>query len=158
MEYVLADAALFAPLPLNRDAHRRVEGATAVGRSRPHLLAPSQASLLGAQVFKAISKEDFEDVVKLLPENTPQLPSYNMTYLIARLELHPAASIQERLTLVNEQDVPMADTVGPAVGCLMATFGTNMISSRIFDVVDPQDLKEFAVEERMELWGLRVQV
>lgn len=108
------------------------------------------------QVFKATTKEDFKDVVKLLPENTPLPASNKMTYLIARLELHPAVSIQERLALVNEQGVPMADAVGPAVGCLMATFGTNMISSCIFDFDDPEDLEEFAVEERIELWGLQV--
>lgn len=110
----------------------------------------------GVQVFKATTKEDFKDVVKLLPENTPLPASNKMTYLIARLELHPAVSIQERLSLVNEQGVPMADAVGPAVGCLMATFGTNMISSCIFDFDDPEDLEEFAVEERIELWGLQV--
>ena len=107
-------------------------------------------------MFKATTKEDFKDVVKLLPENTPLPASNKMTYLIARLELHPAVSIQERLALVNEQGAPMADAVGPAVGCLMATFGTNMISSCIFDFDDPEDLEEFAVEERIELWGLQV--
>ena len=50
----------------------------------------------------------------------------------------------------------MGDAVGPAVGCLMATFGTNMISSCIFDFDDPDELEEFAVEERIELWGLQV--
>ena len=50
----------------------------------------------------------------------------------------------------------MADAVGPAVGCLMATFGTNMISSHIFDFEDPKDLKTFAVKERIELWGVQV--
>lgn len=52
----------------------------------------------------------------------------------------------------------MADAVGPAVGCLMATFGTNMISSCIFDFEDPEDLETFAVEERIELWGLQVRL
>ena len=50
----------------------------------------------------------------------------------------------------------MADAVRPADGCLMATFGTNMISPCIFDFDDPEDLEEFAVEERIELWGLQV--
>jgi hypothetical protein len=77
-------------------------------------------------------------------------------YLIARLELHPEQPIGERLASVNNLGVPMADAVGPAVGCLMATFGTNMISSCIFDFEDPEDLEEFAVEERIELWGLQV--
>jgi kinesin family protein 4/21/27 len=35
----------------------------------------------------------------------------------------------------------MNEAVGPAVGCLMATFGTNMISSCIFDFPDPEELK-----------------
>ena len=48
-------------------------------------------------VFKATTKEDFKDVVKLLPENTPLPASNKMTYLIARLELHPNQGIEERL-------------------------------------------------------------
>lgn len=35
----------------------------------------------------------------------------------------------------------MKEAVGPAVGCLMATFGTNMIASCIFDFEDPEDLR-----------------
>lgn len=35
----------------------------------------------------------------------------------------------------------MTEAVGPAVGCLMATFGTNMISSCIFNFEDPADLR-----------------
>jgi hypothetical protein len=107
-------------------------------------------------VFKATTKEDFKDVVKLLPENTPLPASNKMTYLIARLELNPSASIVERIQSVNSGRAMMADAVGPAVGCLMATFGTNMISSCIFDFDDPEELEEFAVEERIELWGLQV--
>lgn len=34
-----------------------------------------------------ISKEDFQDVVGLLPENTPLPASEKMTYLLARLEV-----------------------------------------------------------------------
>ena len=79
-------------------------------------------------------------------------------YLIARLELHPEQSIVDRLSDVNNRGVPMADAVGPAVGCLMATFGTNMISSCIFDFEDPEVLETFAVEERIELWGLQVRL
>jgi hypothetical protein len=107
-------------------------------------------------VFKATTKEDFKDVVKLLPENTPLPASNKMTYLIARLELNPAANIDERIAAVNNGRSTMGDAVGPAVGCLMATFGTNMISSCIFDFDDPEELEEFAVEERIELWGLQV--
>lgn len=50
----------------------------------------------------------------------------------------------------------MTEAIGPAVGCLMATFGTNMISSCIFDFEDPQDLDDYSVEERIELWGLQI--
>ena len=38
-------------------------------------------------VFKAISKEDFQDVVGLLPQGTPLPASDKMTYLLARLEV-----------------------------------------------------------------------
>lgn len=38
-------------------------------------------------VFKACTKEDFEDVIGLLPENTPLPASDKMTYLLARLEV-----------------------------------------------------------------------
>jgi hypothetical protein len=106
-------------------------------------------------VFKATTKEDFKDVVKLLPENTPLPASNKMTYLIARLELNPGTSIEERISSVSAGRATMGDAVGPAVGCLMATFGTNMISSCIFDFDDPEELEEFAVEERIELWGLQ---
>jgi hypothetical protein len=109
-------------------------------------------------VFKATTKEDFKDVVKLLPENTPLPASNKMTYLIARLELNPAADIEGRIALVNAGRASMGEAVGPAVGCLMATFGTNMISSCIFDFDDPDELEEFAVEERIELWGLQVRL
>ncbi len=38
-------------------------------------------------------------------------------------------------------EATMKEAVGPAVGCLMATFGTNMIASCIFDFDDPEDLR-----------------
>lgn len=38
-------------------------------------------------VFKACTKEDFKDVISLLPENTPLPASDKMTYLLARLEV-----------------------------------------------------------------------
>lgn len=34
-----------------------------------------------------VSKEDFKDVIGLLPENTPLPASDKMTYLLARLEV-----------------------------------------------------------------------
>jgi kinesin family protein 4/21/27 len=97
-------------------------------------------------VFKATSKEDFRDVVKLLPENTPLPASNKMTYLIARLEANPPDDLAANLEQVISHGVPMGEAVGPAVGCLMATFGTNMISSCIFDFDDPGAL--VSVEER----------
>lgn len=48
-------------------------------------------------VFRAMSKEDFRDVVKLLPDNTPLPASDKMTYLIARLELARGWDVNERL-------------------------------------------------------------
>ena len=110
------------------------------------------------QVFKATLKEDFKDIVRLLPEDTPLRKTEKIVYLIARLELRPATSIQERLALVNEQGAPVAEAVGPAIGFLMATFGTNLISSCIFDFDDPEDIKQFAVDKRLELWGLQVPI
>ena len=110
------------------------------------------------QVFKATTKEDFKDIVRLKPENALLPASKKMMYLVARLELRPATSIQERLVRVNEEGASMADAIGPAVGCLMATCGTNMISSCISQYEDPEDLKESAVEERLALWGLKVRL
>ncbi|MEW5301559.1 MAG: hypothetical protein WDW36_004412 [Sanguina aurantia] len=107
-------------------------------------------------VFKACTKEDFEDVIGLLPENTPLPASDKMTYLLARLEVHPGRDIPASLELVASGESSMTEAVGPAVGCLMATFGTNMISSCIFNFEDPADLRLYTVEERIELWGLQI--
>jgi kinesin family protein 4/21/27 len=49
--------------------------------------------------------------------------------------------LNETLQQVVKGETTMNEAVGPAVGCLMATFGTNMISSCIFDFDDPEDLK-----------------
>jgi kinesin family protein 4/21/27 len=46
--------------------------------------------------------------------------------------------------------------VGPAVGCLMATFGTSLITDCIFDFEDPEQLAEVGLQQRLELWGLQV--
>jgi hypothetical protein len=76
-------------------------------------------------------------VVGLLPENTPLPASDKMTYLLARLELGGAAggrSMPASLARVGAGELTMSEAIGPAVGCLMATFGTNMISSCIFEV------------------------
>ncbi|GAX73057.1 hypothetical protein CEUSTIGMA_g510.t1 [Chlamydomonas eustigma] len=108
-------------------------------------------------VFKAISKEDFQDVVGLLPQGTPLPASDKMTYLLARLESGSGnADLQASLQRVASGQTSMNSAVGPAVGCLMATFGTNMISSCIFEFEDPEDLVYYGVEERIELWGLQI--
>ncbi len=188
-------------------------------------------------VFKACTKEDFRDVITLLPENTPLPASDKMTYLLARLEVRAggwgalrgeycwgqgrctgagrvgaggggaagavrgvllgswgcctgagrwraggrvggrwvplgmlspnprrqpppcppcrralqttgADDLMPALRRVARGDCSMEEAVGPAVGCLMATFGTNMISSCIFDFDDPEEL-----EVRRGGWG-----
>jgi hypothetical protein len=50
----------------------------------------------------------------------------------------------------------MNSAVGPAVGCLMATFGTSLITDCIFDFDDPVQLQDVGLEQRLELWGLQV--
>jgi hypothetical protein len=50
----------------------------------------------------------------------------------------------------------MNSAVGPAVGCLMATFGTSLITDCIFDFDDPEQLQDIGMEQRLELWGLQV--
>lgn len=40
-----------------------------------------------ARLHEQVSKEDFKDVIGLLPENTPLPASDKMTYLLARLEV-----------------------------------------------------------------------
>jgi len=56
-------------------------------------------------------------------------------------QLNPQKDPSETLQRVVNKEATMTEAVGPAVGCLMATFGTNMISSCIFDFDDPEDLK-----------------
>lgn len=111
-------------------------------------------------VFKAATKEDFKDVIGLLPENTPLPASDKMTYLLARLEVgqQGGRDLAAALLQVATGEATMNDAVGPAVGCLMATFGTNMIASCIFDFEDPDELRFYSVDERIELWGLQVSV
>ncbi len=50
------------------------------------------------------------------------------------------SNIDAALLKVAAGTSTMNEAVGPAVGCLMATFGTNMISSCIFEFQDPEDL------------------
>jgi kinesin family protein 4/21/27 len=50
----------------------------------------------------------------------------------------------------------ITSAVGPAVGCLMATFGTSLITDCIFDFEDPEQLAGVGLQQRLELWGLQV--
>ena len=50
------------------------------------------------------------------------------------------SNIHANIQRVVAGEASMTAAVGPAVGCLMATFGTNMISSCIFEFDDPEDL------------------
>lgn len=50
----------------------------------------------------------------------------------------------------------MSSAVGPAVGCLMATFGTSLITNCIFDFEDPEEVASYSQQQRLELWGLQV--
>jgi len=107
-------------------------------------------------VFKAITEEDFRDVMALLPQGTSLPASDKMTYLLARLEIHPRLNIDKAVQKVVDGKATMKDAVGPTVGCLMATLGTNMISSCIFDFNDPEELTYYPIDERIELWGLQI--
>jgi hypothetical protein len=53
----------------------------------------------------------------------------------------PNRDLGASLARVATGECSMNEAVGPAVGCLMATFGTNMISSCIFEFDDPTELK-----------------
>lgn len=61
--------------------------------------------------------------------------------LTARPQINPGRDIAASLLSVATGETTMKEAVGPAVGCLMATFGTNMIASCIFEFEDPEDLK-----------------
>jgi hypothetical protein len=60
------------------------------------------------------------------------------------------------LSRVAAGEASMNDAVGPAVGCLMATIGTSLITDCIFDFEDPEELEGAGLEQRLELWGLQV--
>mmetsp|Transcript_9931 Transcript_9931/g.28454 ORF Transcript_9931/g.28454 Transcript_9931/m.28454 type:complete len:405 (-) Transcript_9931:403-1617(-) len=94
---------------------------------------------IAVTVHKACSKDDFEEVVALLPQNTPLPSSDRMIYLLARV-------IEDMET----------GEVGRAVGCLMASIGTCMISSCIYAFDDPHEVEQYTTEERVELWGLQI--
>lgn len=105
-------------------------------------------------VFKSCSEEDYKDVMSLLPSDTPLPASSYMTYLVARLETHSNLDVDNALDQIASGQTSRKDAIGPAVGCLMATFGTNMISKCIFEFEDPIHL--FDADERIELWGLQI--
>jgi len=71
----------------------------------------------------------------------PLLPLSNDLRLRPDLQVYPGKDRNEALQQVANKEVTMREAIGPAVGCLMATMGTNMISSCIFDFEDPEDLK-----------------
>ncbi|WIA34627.1 hypothetical protein OEZ86_012944 [Tetradesmus obliquus] len=109
-------------------------------------------------VFRAVSTEDFADVASLLPPNTALPAADKMTYLLARLEVQNYSSEQlcAALDAVASGAVSIAAAVGPAVGCLMATFGTSLITDCIFDFEDPEQLAGVGLQQRLELWGLQI--
>ncbi|GMH43780.1 hypothetical protein BSKO_11714 [Bryopsis sp. KO-2023] len=122
---------------------------------RPELLARFKINKKDViSIFKSCSREDYQDVMSLLPENTPLPASDRMTYLLSRLEIHENLDIHSAMNDVAAGHSTMKMAIGPAVGCLMATYGTNMISSCIFEFEDPVQL--FDVDERIELWGLQI--
>jgi kinesin family protein 4/21/27 len=73
------------------------------------------------------------------------------------LQMHPYSSEQLAAALdsVISGSCTMASAVGPAVGCLMATFATSLITDCIFDFEDPEELSEVVLGQRLELWGLQ---
>ena len=56
-------------------------------------------------VFKAISKEDFQDVVGLLPQGTPLPASDKMTYLLARLEVRKGIDCSPYIAISDWHDL-----------------------------------------------------
>ena len=64
--------------------------------------------------------------------------------------------LRDVLERVAAGTVSMTAGVGPAVGCLMTTLGTNLIADCIFDFDDPEDVEGCTQEQRLELWGLQV--
>lgn len=68
---------------------------------------------------------------KCLPTHTLPMPAQTGS---------GTSDMNAALQRVAAGEATMTEAVGPAVGCLMATFGTNMISSCIFEFQDPEDL------------------
>eukprot|EP00879_Flechtneria_rotunda_P021695 GHRR01022875.1.p1 GENE.GHRR01022875.1~~GHRR01022875.1.p1 ORF type:complete len:1033 (+),score=433.02 GHRR01022875.1:114-3212(+) len=109
-------------------------------------------------VFRAVSPEDFADVAGLLPSNTALPAADKMTYLVARLEIRPYTGdeLSAALDIVAAGTMSLNAAVGPAVGCLMATFGTSLINDCIYDFETPEQLAETVLNQRLELWGLQI--
>ncbi|KAG1666691.1 hypothetical protein FOA52_013603 [Chlamydomonas sp. UWO 241] len=128
-----------------------------IDENAPRLLARFRVNRTDVlSVFKAVTEEDYTDVMSLLPQGTSLPASDKMTYLLARLEVHKNLDIDKAVQKVVDGKATMRSAVGPTVGCLMATLGTNMISSCIFEFNDPEELTYYPVDERIELWGLQI--
>lgn len=56
-------------------------------------------------------------------------------------QVHPGRTIHHSLALVANGTATMTEAMGPAICCLMASPGTNIISSRIYNLEDPMDLR-----------------
>lgn len=76
------------------------------------------------------------------------------------LQVHPYSNEQLAAAIdsVAAGTCGIGDAVGPAVGCLMATFGTSLITDCIFDFEDPEQLQDTQLQQRLELWGLQVRM
>ena len=83
-------------------------------------------------IAAARSNEDYREIAKLLGTNS-EIRRDHMSYLLAR----------------GARD-------GGALGCLMCTHGTTMISSCIFPYDEPEAVRGFGLAERTELWGLQI--
>lgn len=66
------------------------------------------------------------------------------------------ASLDAAFEAVAAGTTSLSAAVGPAVGCLMTTLGTALISECIFDFEDPEELAGCGRNQRLELWGLQV--
>lgn len=74
----------------------------------------------------------------------------------AQVQNYSSEQLCAALDAVASGAVSIAAAVGPAVGCLMATFGTSLITDCIFDFEDPEQLAGVGLQQRLELWGLQV--
>ena len=154
----------------------------ALAAAAPRLLARFKVNTRDSvAVFMATTAEDYDDVAGLRPADGALPAGDTMCYLLARLEA-PRASVTgggssgsggsgsaplaapgalaAALARVAAGAAAARDAVGPAVGCLMATMGTSLISDCIFDFEDPPELAAAGgaagAERRLELWGLQI--